>query len=65
MLHQATTLRGHEVAQMTDDHRTIRELLEAAGFTYVKGWVYTPDAPKVRKMISEARAEVEEIKKDT
>jgi len=50
---------------MTDDHRTIRGLLEAAGFTYVKGGVYTPDAPKVRKMISDARAEVEEIKRDT
>ena len=46
-------------------HREIiGRLLRAAGFIHIAGWIRNEDAPKVRKLIANAKDDVEKVKRD-
>lgn len=44
------------------DRKTLKRLLERAGFVHVAGWVRVQDAPAIRRKIEAVKEDVEKVK---
>lgn len=47
------------------DRKTLKRLLEKAGFVHVAGWVRVSDAPAIRRKIEAAKDDVDLTKERT
>jgi len=46
------------------NRKTLKTLLERAGFVHIAGWVRKEDAPAIRRKIEAVKDDVERIKGD-